>query len=227
MKTLKYISILIILIGVSVFFHRCSKENANVVVDDSINNSSIIENRETASEESCFTPYDGCTPIIVDTFMYIPFYYQDSLICDSLYVRIRLTVYDCGSNLVFDKSIVDPLGNCGAFDSLFWDIVINGTDDDVAKLLDILNYQGSVFYERFYVKKRLINGGQECPLGQLTADYYSSICYQWCAEIMSKPGEPLLINVSKVYCGKKCCVKSTTYCMKNGVLNSTTPVFQS
>lgn len=215
---------------------QCTKDNLQKFSNDNNEliqrSDNLNENLQGASlsEGFCYDPPSGCDFDFIDTFIYMPFYYNDTLLCDSLRVRIRTYIYHCDDNSIyFDNFIadaVDTAGLCGEFNMLLSALASAGNYDEISRLLDMLEYQASLIFEKEYVKDILLGLGIECPDYYITSYYYKNKCYQWCAEIVSKPGDKYIVeNVSKVFCGNKCCERTVKHCIKGGILYSSDPIF--
>lgn len=221
------------LIVLSFVLMQCTKENSNEIIAD---NNEITERSDFSNtsiqitsldESSCFDPPTNCIRKEIDTFIYIPFYYNDTLLCDSFRVRIRASTYYCGGNTIyFDNFIADPAGNCIAFNILYNDLFAANNFDELSRLFDLLEYQASLIFEEIYIKPIVMGLGYNCPNSFLEVNFYKNTCYQWCGEVVSRPGEPLVVNVYKIPCGEKCCKRTRTYCAQNGIVYPSAPIFE-
>lgn len=185
-------------------------------------------NSEVASplSGSCFDPPPNCNPTPIDDTITISFYYNGELICENLLFRVRCTVWACGGyDYVFDNFVVDPLSlSCAKLN----DLLVNSSDDETARILDALDYQVSLAYEYRFISIIAITNNYICPNSAAEVHFYKNLCYQWCANIDKKarPGEPVLISMGKIVCGDKCCKRKRSYCVKDGVVQVSDPVFE-
>ena len=232
MKKQIFISIISLLV-LSFLIVQCTKDNTKDIFTDTSELSQRSDLTNTTiqitslDESSCFDPPINCIRTEIDTFIYMPFYYNDTLLCDSLRVRIRASSYYCGGNTIyFDNFIADPVGNCIAFSILLNDLFVANNFDELSRLFDLLEYQSSLIFEEIFIKPIVIGLGYNCPNSFLEVNFYKNTCYQWCGEVVSRPGEPLLVNISKIPCGEKCCKRSRTYCLHNGIVYPSIPIFE-
>ena len=173
----------------------------------------------------CFEPTPNCNSVNIDDTITVSFYYNGELICENLLFRVRVTVWACGGfDYVFDNFVADPLSNCPKLN----DLLVNSSDTETAGILDAMDYQVSIAYEYRFMSIITQSGPYICPTSIVESHFYKNLCYQWCASIdkNAKPGEPVLISMGKIACGEKCCERERLYCLENGVVIVSDPVFK-
>jgi hypothetical protein len=240
MKTIKYILIFALLIGFSLALVRCTKdidlkdsklETKKNSVLDRLNSTEIIstlksngiiaqlindkiENRSSINE-NCFTPGIYCQSYNITDTIVIPGY------CGTHLVRYK--VWICPGNTISITDFrSDPLMSC---DSLY-DSWLNLSDDQLVIAYDKYEYAASLVAEYLFISA--LNLDIQCPNYFQGADFYKNLCYQWCIEIIGRPGEDRVkFLMSKVFCGRKCCKRVIQYCYQNGVLIASTPSFSN
>ncbi|HHH52700.1 MAG TPA: hypothetical protein ENK91_03510, partial [Bacteroidetes bacterium] len=86
----------------------------------------------------------------------MPFYYYDSLFCDSLIVKFSVDIYSCDDSVItFDNFNIIAFWGCGALDDYLHYLEIIGDFDEISRIMDMIEFQASLIYEQKYIKAKL------------------------------------------------------------------------
>ena len=216
MNIKNFISLLLLLLF-AVALVQCAKDkdqSERVLVGNTINE---LESRSILSSV-CYIPGIDCDSFQITDTIEIPGYCGTHL--------VRYTVWICyGEPLVFTGFRADPLVAC---DSL-WNSWLNLSDNALAVAYDKYEYAASLIAEKEFMKTIMNPLIFKCPTSYVGAHFYKNLCYQWCKEVVGRPGDPYFIfTMGQVFCGRNCCRRIITYCYdENGVLQASNPVFSS
>lgn len=235
---MKKLIIFLITIFSFAIFHQCTKSTIqnNEISSKEINNEFDYNNfinslkekgiflshekkinlRSELTGDGCYNPGLGCVRDTITDTISVPGF------CDNVFVSVEVWFCVGQPRLIFTNFSALPMGGC---DSL-WNSWLSLSDDDLDRELDQFDYAASLIVEEIIMKEFCLALGIICPYSAVEAHYYKNMCYQWCVKIISRPGEPILGNIGQVSCGRKCCLRTRTYCYEgNGIFTISNPVF--
>jgi hypothetical protein len=159
--------------------------------------------------------------------MSMPFYYNDTLYCDSLIVKFSYDIYICDDSvMIFDNFSVIAFWGCDNLDYLLAYLQNIGDYDEIVRIIDMIEFQASLIFEQEYIKGKLQALGWQCPKSFIESHFYRLTCYQTCLEFNTKSGKQVIGNIEKYPCGRKCCKRIRTHCMEGNIVVSSDPEYE-